>query len=88
MGLVGRGRRRERERSEIRLKGRVGRRGRGSVDVYWKRKGARRRRNEIENGVSGFGRSHGHFEGLGEGEWREVDGPGSTHVERECRACG
>ena len=89
MGLVRRGRRRECERSEIRIKGRVGwRRGR-TVDVHRKRKGARRRRNDIENGISGYGLSHGHFEGLDKGEWRgrwdELEG---THVERGRRACG
>jgi len=71
VSLVRWGRRRECERSEIRIKGRVGwRRGR-SVDVHRKRKGARRRRNDIENRVSGYWLSHGHFEGLDGGEWRE-----------------
>lgn len=70
MGLAGGGRRSEREHSEIRLKRRVGRRRRGSVgvDVHWKSKGARRRRNHIEYRGSGNGLSHGHFEGLDEGE--------------------
>jgi hypothetical protein len=70
VGLAGGGRRSEREHSEIRLKRRVGRRRRGSVDVHRKSKGARRRRNDIEYRGSGNGLSHGHFEGLDEGERR------------------
>jgi len=69
VGLVW-GRRSERERPEIRIKGRVGRRRGRSVDTHWKGKGARRRRNDIENGVSGYWLSHDHFEGLDGGEWR------------------
>jgi hypothetical protein len=89
MGLVRRGRRRECERSEIRIKGQVGwRRGR-SVDVHRKCEGMQRRRNDIENRVSGYRLSHGHLEGLDGGEWRDGwDGRESTHVELGRHACG
>ena len=36
-----------------------------SVDIHRKRKGTRRQRNYIENGISGNGLSHGHSAGFG-----------------------
>jgi hypothetical protein len=48
-----------------------------------------RRRNDIENRVSGYRLSHGHLEGLDGGEWRDGwDGRESTHVELGRRTCG
>ena len=69
MSLAGWGRRRERERSEIRLKWRVGWGGRRSVSmsVHGKHKGARRRRNDMKYRGRSVGRSHDHFESLGRG---------------------
>jgi hypothetical protein len=41
------------------------------LDVHRRCEGMQRRRNDIENRVSGYRLSHGHLEGLDGGEWRD-----------------